>query len=112
MDIKLLPLYFLLGGTLVTLVSYFGAQGRGILAAFIALLPTITVITLCTIYLGSGVDAATSYFKGLLILIPVSWLPYVIAVIYLLPRLGLVPALSIGISLYLAGGFVVMKLVH
>ena len=34
MDAKLLTLYFVLGGTIVTLISYFGTQGRGMLAAF------------------------------------------------------------------------------
>ena len=111
MNIKLLFLYFLLGGTVVSLVTYFGSQAKGLLAAFIATFPAITVITLCTIYLGSGTSAATSYFKGMLILLP-AWLLYSLSVLYLLPRLGLLPSLIIGISLYVSGGLATMKLVH
>jgi len=111
MSIKLLSLYFLLGGTVVALVTYFGSQGKGLFAAFIGSLPTVTVITLCIIYLNAGVDASTSYFKGLLIMLP-AWLLYVIAVIFLLPRLGLVPSLVIAVAIYLSSSVLIMKLVH
>jgi uncharacterized membrane protein (GlpM family) len=110
MGIKMLLLYFLLGGTVVTVVTYFGSQGKGLVAAFVAIFPSITVVTLCTIYFGGGVSPATSYFKGILLLLP-AWLLYILSVWYLLPRLGLAPSLTIGISLYLMGSLVTMKLV-
>lgn len=111
MNIKVLLLYFLLGGTIVAIVSYFGSQGKGLLAAFIANLPTITIITLCSIYLSSGASAGVSYFKGMLILLP-AWLLYAIAIIFLLPRLGLVPSLAIALASYLAAAFVTAKLIQ
>jgi len=110
MSIKLLSLYFLLGGTVVALVTYFGSQGKGLFAAFIGSLPTVTVITLCIIYLNTGVVASISYFKGLLIMLP-AWLLYVIAILFLLPRVGLAPSLAIGLSLYFSSAFLIMKLV-
>ncbi len=111
MSIKLLFLYFLLGGTIVALVTYFGSQGKGLFAAFIGNMPVVTIITLCIIYLSSGTDVATSYFKGLLILLP-PWILYVIGVIFFLPRLGLAPSLAIGLSLYFSGALLTIKLVH
>jgi len=58
MDLKLVPLYFFVGGTTVTLVTYFGSQAnKGALAAFIAFFPALTVITLCTIYWHEGLRA-------------------------------------------------------
>lgn len=111
MGIKLLLLYFLIGGTVVALVAYFGSQGKGLFAAFIANMPVITVITLCIIYLNNSADVAASYFKGLLILLP-PWILYVISVIFSLPRLGLVPSLAIGLFLYFSGAFLTIKLVH
>jgi hypothetical protein len=45
----------------------------------------------------------------MLILLP-AWLFYVIGVIFLLPRLGLVGALLVGVAAYLAAAFVTMRL--
>lgn len=111
MDIKLLALYFVLGGTIVTLVTHFGSQGKGLLAAFIALFPSITVATMFTLYLTSGVNATTSYFKSLLLLLP-AWLLYVVPVIFLLPRLGPVPSVLIGMALYASAAMIIMRLLH
>jgi len=110
MDIKLLSLYFAVGGIIIALVSYFGSQGRGLLAAFVAFIPSITVVTLCTIYFNGGISAATSYIKGMLVLLP-AWFLYALSLFYLLPRLGLVPALIASISVYLAGALITMRLV-
>lgn len=111
MDAKSLFLYFILGGTIVTLVTYFGSQGKGLLAAFVALFPSITVVTMFTIYLTGGVTETTSYFKSMLFLLP-AWLLYVILVIFLLPRLGPVPSVLIGMSLYVTIALATMRLVH
>jgi uncharacterized membrane protein (GlpM family) len=109
MDYKLLPLYFVLGGTIVTLVTYLGSQGKGLLAAFVALFPALTVVTLSAIYLRSGVGPTVDYAKGLLFMVP-AWLIYVAAVIFFVPRLGLAPALAIGIPLYAAASYVTIRL--
>jgi hypothetical protein len=109
MDAKLIALYFLLGGTVVALVSYFGSQGKGLIAAFVALFPSITVLTLFTIYYAGGVSAATSYFKSLLFLLP-AWLLYVIPVLFLLPKLGPIPSVLIGIIIYSGIAYLTIKL--
>ena len=109
MDVKLLSLYFLIGGTVVALATYFGHQGKGLLTAFIAIFPSITVVTLSTIYLRGGIGAAASYSKGLLALMP-AWFVYIICVFFLLPRLGFVPALIISVSLYAVIGLIIMRL--
>jgi len=109
-DIRLLPLYFLIGGIIVSAITYFGSQSQGLIAAFIALLPSISVVTLCSIYLTSGTDAALSYAKGMLLLLP-PWVLYIIAVIFLLPRLGLALSLIISVAIYLVTAFLVTRLV-
>ncbi len=88
MDPKLLALYFVIGGLVVSVVTYFGSQGKSELAVFIAFLPGTTLITLITIYLGGGTGAAVSYAKSMLILLP-AWILYVVGVIFLLPRFRL-----------------------
>ncbi len=111
MDVKLLSLYFVLGGTIVTLVTYFGSQGKGLLAAFVAFFPSITLVTLLIIYFNSGIGATVSYFKGMLFLIP-AWILYAVAMIFILPRWGIVPSVLIGVFLYVAVAFVTMRFVH
>ena len=109
MDIRALLLYFILGGTIVSAVTYFGSQARGMLAAFITFLPTISVISLCTIYSSGGTEAAVSYAKSMLVLLP-PWAVYIIGVIFLLPRIGLVYSLIASIGVYLAIALIILKL--
>ncbi|MBE0426269.1 MAG: DUF3147 family protein [Nitrospirae bacterium] len=92
-------LYFLIGGTIVSLVTYLASHAKGLLAAFFANLPIITLITFLTIYLESGHNAVISYAKGLIIML-FPWLAYIFAVIFLTNRLGFFASLSIGVSLY------------
>jgi uncharacterized membrane protein (GlpM family) len=108
-DPKLLIAYFVIGGLIVSVITYFGSQGKSELAAFIAFLPATSLITLCTIYFASGTGAAVSYAKNMLILLP-AWLFYVIGVIFLLPRLGLAIALLVSVAAYVTAAFVTMRL--
>ena len=112
MDLKMVPLYFFVGGSVVTLVTYVGSQAnKGLLAAFIAFFPALTVITLCTIYWSGGSESALSYAKNLVYLLP-AWLLYIGAIIYLMPRLGLWPPLVIGIILYTVASYLTVRIMH
>ena len=110
MDIKLLLLYFVIGGVIVAAVTYFGGQARGEVAAFIAFLPSISVITLITVYLAGGTQGAVSYAKSMLLLLP-PWVLYVVAVIFLLPKIGLASSLVVSIAIYLGFAYLIMRLV-
>lgn len=109
MDLRLLALYFVIGGLVVSLVTYFGSQGKSELAVFIAFLPGTTLITFCTIYFAGGTGAAVSYGKSMLVLLP-AWVLYVAGVIFLLPRLGLALSLVISVAAYLGAAFLTMRL--
>lgn len=109
MDLKLLPIYFVIGGSAVTAVAYFGSQGKGLLAAFIAMLPATTVITFIAIYLSGGNHAAQNYAGGLLKVLP-AWVLYVGALLLLLPRIGIAGALATGIAVYLCCSYLIMRL--
>ena len=47
-------LYFVLGGTIVSVSTYLGSQGRSFLAAFASTFPAITGATFILIYLNGG----------------------------------------------------------
>lgn len=59
-------LYFLLGGTIVSVSTYLGSQGKSFLAAFASTFPAITGVTFILIYLNGGNEAIVSYAKNLL----------------------------------------------
>jgi uncharacterized membrane protein (GlpM family) len=109
MDIKLLPIYFVIGGLTVSITTYFGSRGEGMLAAFAGLFPGITLITFCAIYIHSGSAAVTSYARGTLILLP-AWVLYIVGVMYLMPRLGLAWTLAASVAVYLLVAFLILKL--
>ena len=88
MDWKSLVLYFVLGGAVVTGITYFGSRGQGFLAALVAFVPSTTLLTLVTVYYSGGKAAALDYFRNMLYLIP-AWALYSGVVVYFLPRLGL-----------------------
>ncbi len=103
-------LYFLIGGAVVALTSYFGSKNQGFLAAFIFLFPLATVVTFVNIYLASNAKMVSSYAKSLLIFTPV-WLIYILTIWYLSPKIGFYWSLALGILLYIVLSFLLYKLV-
>lgn len=67
---SILLAYFVIGGLVVSVVTYFGSQGKSELAVFIAFLPRTSLIIVCTIYFAGGTGAAISYAKSMIILLP------------------------------------------
>ncbi len=110
-SLSLYFLYFLLGGTIVTLTTYLAKRGEGTLAAMVALFPSISVVSLAATYYGEGASKAAGFAKGMLILFPV-WTIYAFSLWQLLPRLGLVPSILIGVSLYSSIALVLVRLVR
>jgi uncharacterized membrane protein (GlpM family) len=92
--------YFIFGGLILSIVTYFGSREKGLIAAFFAMFPVVTALTLFTIYSEAGSEAVITYVKGLLLLTPV-WLLYLLCMIYLLPKYGFWIALISGVFLYL-----------
>jgi hypothetical protein len=102
-----LTLYFLVGGLIVSSVTYFGVQGRSLLSAFIATFPSITVLTFILVYLNGGLTHTLSYAKGMVLFLP-GWLVYLFTFVWAVPRLGFWPALSLA----LANFFIVVGMIQ
>lgn len=96
-------IYFILGGSIVSVSTYLGSQGKSFLAAFASTFPAITGATFILIYLNGGADHLVTYAKNLLWFIP-PWLVYVITMIVGVPRVGFWPAMGLSLALYM--GFV------
>src|SRR5207253_9790742 len=93
-------MYFVLGGVMVSLSTYFGTTGRGFLAAFVSTFPAITGVTIILIYLNGGTEVATTYAKHLLWLVP-AWLTYVGILIVVIPVAGFWAAMFTALSIYM-----------
>jgi hypothetical protein len=101
-------LYFLLGGAIVSSVTYFAGNARGLTAAFIANMPLITLVTLLTIYFEAGSRNVVLYAKGLVIML-IPWMGYICSVIFLTPRLGFAPAVFTGLSIYFTVAVLILR---
>lgn len=99
-EIAKYSVYFLLGGTIVSLSTYLGSQGRSFLAAFASTFPAITGATFVLMYVNGGGDAIVYYARNLLWFVP-PWLVYVLAMIVGVPRLGFWPAMAGSLILYM-----------
>lgn len=100
MQLKSFILYFILGGAIVSVVTFMGSQGKGLLAAFVATFPTMTVLAFTLIYSKAGHAATVNYAKGLLLMTP-PWILYVLCLIFLLPRWGFIKSLIIAVMTYI-----------
>ncbi|MCA1958761.1 MAG: DUF3147 domain-containing protein [Nitrospira sp.] len=93
--------YFLLGGTIVSVSTYLGSQGKSFLAAFASTFPAITGATFVLMYLNGGSDAIVGYARNLLWFVP-PWIVYVTVMIAGVPRLGFWPTMAGAMALYMA----------
>src|SRR6266545_1807397 len=92
-------LYFVIGGTVVSLTTYLGSLGRSWLAAFITTFPALTGLTFVLMYLNTGVEPTVPYARNLLYFV-IPWLAYVGFYLWMIDRLGFWLALTGAIALF------------
>ncbi len=93
-------LYFILGGSLVSLSTYLGSHSKSFWAALASTLPVISGVTFILVYINTGSAPTISFAKNLIWLSP-PWFIYVGAMIVGVPKLGFWPAYALAIGLYL-----------
>jgi len=94
-------LYFVIGGTVVSLTTYLGSLGKSWLAAFVTTFPALTGLTFVLMYLNAGVEPTVPYARNLLYFV-VPWLAYVGFYLVAINRLGFWLALTGAIMLFVA----------
>ena len=104
-------LYFILGGSLVSLSTYLGSHSKSFLAALASTLPVISGVTFILIYLNAGASPTVSFGKNLIWLSP-PWFVYVGTMIAAVPKLGFWPAYGLAIGLYVVGVGLTRLLIH
>jgi len=94
-------LYFLLGGTIVSISTYLGSQGDCFSPPFASTFPAMTGATFILIYLNGGNEHLVTYAKNLLWFVP-PWLVYVGCMIYGVERIGFWFSMAGALVLYMA----------
>lgn len=93
-------LYFVLGGTLVSVSTYLGSHGKGFFAALASTLPVISGMTFILIYLNAGITPTVSFAKNLIWLSP-PWFGYVFTMMFGVPRYGFAVSFALAMTIYL-----------
>lgn len=104
-----LVIYFIIGGSVTALTTYFASVGKGTLSAFIVTLPLLTAFTFILIEAEGGKDVVLDYARGLLIFTP-PWVCYVVVVMLGVQRLGIFKSVGLGIAVYVALSYFVKSL--
>jgi hypothetical protein len=104
-------LYFILGGSLVSLSTYLGSHSKSFLAALASTLPVISGVTFILVYLNAGSAPTVSFAKNLIWLSP-PWFLYVGTMIAAVPKFGFWPAYGLAIGLYVIGVGVTRLIIH
>jgi uncharacterized membrane protein (GlpM family) len=92
-------LYFVIGGTVVSLTTWLGSFGRSWLAAFVSTFPALTALTFILIYMNSGVTETIPYARHLIYFV-IPWLVYVGLFLLTVNRLGFWAALVFSVAAF------------
>lgn len=93
---------------MISVVTYFASHARPLLAAFLANMPVITLVTFLTIYHEGGQKIIVPYAKGLVMMM-LPWLTYIFTIIFLTPRLGFLLSLTTGFTLYVIFALIILR---
>ncbi len=108
MTIKNILYNFVIGGTLTSLIVVLENSGHRNLSGFVTLVPVFTLVSYFFIGESHGGLAVSEHSKFVLVGTLVSWVPYMLAIAFLAPKLGANKAIGIGLGIFFvfAGAFV------
>ncbi|MBS1623055.1 MAG: hypothetical protein JSS76_09320 [Bacteroidetes bacterium] len=107
---KNIVIYFITGGLFTTLIVILEEKGFRLLSGLAALMPVFTLVSYIFIGNSKGGVAVGQHSRFVLTGTLVSWVPYMLAVAYLAPRIGPNKAIFIGMCIFfvLATAFLVL----
>lgn len=108
MKISSIVTYFVTGGLFTTLIVALEESGHRTLSGLATLIPVFTLVAYIFIGESAGGTAVGQHAKWVLAGTLVSWVPYMLAVAYLAPKLGPPKAIATGLALFfvLALGYI------
>jgi uncharacterized membrane protein (GlpM family) len=92
---------FLVGGAITVAIVYFEANGLPLISRLAALFPIFTWLSYVFIGRISGPDAVSKHSLFVLFGTLVAWVPYMLVIYFLAPRVGSTKAIIAGIVTFL-----------
>jgi uncharacterized membrane protein (GlpM family) len=105
-------IYFLTGGVVTALIVGLEQNGSRTLSGLATLVPVFTLVAYAFIGESRGGAAVGQHAWFVLCGTIVSWIPYMIAVAFLAPRLGPGRAIPIGLAVFFVMALGYLELVH
>jgi hypothetical protein len=93
-------LYFLIGGSIVSLVAYLVNQGNQLLAILVGNLPVLFLLNIILAYRFGGATSSITYAKGALISLPF-FIIFVLVTLFILPRINTPVAILPAMLIYI-----------
>ncbi len=100
MDIKNWLLYFFTGGIVTVLIVALEESGLRLWSGLAALVPIFTLVSYVFIGSAKGGVAVSQHSKFVLFGTLVSWVPYMLIIAYLAPKIGAQKAIGIGLVVF------------
>jgi uncharacterized membrane protein (GlpM family) len=101
MKLSSLIIYFITGGVVTTVIVALEESGHRTLSGLATLVPVFTLVAYFFVGETAGSTAVSQHAKWVLIGTLVSWVPYMLAVAYLAPRIGSRNAILAGLAVFL-----------
>ena len=93
-------IYFITGGVFTVTIVTLEQSGFRLLSGLMALIPVFTLVSYIFIGQTQGGLAVSEHAKFVLWGTIVSWIPYMITVVYLAPKIGPTKAIIIGMIIF------------
>jgi uncharacterized membrane protein (GlpM family) len=108
MKLSNLIVYFITGGLFTAIIVTLEEAGQRTLSGLATLMPVFTLVAYLFIGQTAGANAVSQHAKWVLTGTLVTWVPYMLAIAYLAPKVGSHRAIlaSLGIFFVLALGYV------
>ena len=100
MNISNLIIYFITGGLVTTIIVVLEEKGQRMFSELATLIPVFTLVAYFFIGQTKGGKAVGQHAKFVLVGTLISWVPYMLAVAYLSPRIGPNKAILAGLAVF------------
>ncbi len=100
-----LIIYFLTGGLFTTVIVVLEESGQRTLSGLVTLVPVFTLVAYFFIGQTAGDTAVSQHAKWVLAGTLVTWVPYMLAVAYLAPKIGSQKAILTGLATFFVLAF-------
>jgi uncharacterized membrane protein (GlpM family) len=100
MKLSSLILYFITGGLFTAIIVTLEEIGQRTLSGLATLVPVFTLIAYLFIGQTAGANAVSQHAKWVLTGTLVSWVPYMLAIVYLAPKVGAHKAILASLAIF------------